>query len=349
MRLPDDGNGPDRISPIFVAIIFVAAIVAMVLWMNKENLVKSNKAPTVESSEEVEESKDLMHGNLTPDDFDFWEKYPAPTEVPADATPEPIATPDPSTDGKHFSITNDKGKEEWIAIDGYLKKHKYDFENLVYKSGKLQYYQNGNVTSYVGVDISKHQETVDFAKVKAAGIDFCMLRVGARGYSSGQLVEDEYFAENIEKASAARLDIGVYFFSQAVTEEEAIEEAELVLEKIGEFDVNYPIAFDMEYVDNDTARVEDLTKKQKTKIAKAFLDTIKEAGYTPVIYGKKEWLVKKIDLAELEEYDVWLAEYSKDPDYPYSFSMWQYSNQGSVDGIEGKVNMNISFIDYSEK
>ncbi len=349
MRLPDEGSDPDRISPIFVAILFVAAIVVMVLWMNKESLVKPNNTPVKENAQQTQEPEIPIQGTLTPDDLDFWDKYPAPTEVPPDVTPLPTETPDPSTDGKHFAITNEEGKEEWLEINDALQKHKYDFSKLAYKSGLLSYYKDGNEVSYAGVDISKHQEEVDFAKVKAAGFDFCMLRVGARGYSSGQLVLDDYFLENIEKATEARLDIGVYFFSQAVTEEEAIEEAEMVLEQIKEFEVNYPIAFDMEYVDNDTSRVEQLTKKQKTKIAKAFLETIEEAGYTPMIYGKKEWLVQKLNLVLLEEYDVWLAEYAKVPAYPYAFTMWQYSNQGKVDGIEGKVNLNISFIDYSEK
>ena len=201
----------------------------------------------------------------------------------------------------------------------------------------------------MGVDISKYQEYVDFTKLKKAGIDFCMLRLGARGYGTGQLVLDPYFQENIKRASDAGLDIGVYFFSQAITVEEAKEEANMVLEYIADYDVNYPVAFDMEYVQNDTARIEQLSVEEKTLITNAFLETIEIAGYTPMIYGKKEWLLKEIDLTDLQGYDIWLAQYEDMPDYPYQFTMWQYTNLGKVEGVSGKVDLNISFIDYSEK
>ena len=176
-----------------------------------------------------------------------------------------------------------------------------------------------------------------------------MLRVGARGYSSGQLVLDDYFLDNIKRASDAELEIGVYFFSQAVTEAEAIEEANLVLEQIQDYTVRYPIAFDMEYVDNDTSRVEGVSRADKTTIARAFLDTVKAAGYEPMIYGDKQWLIKQIDLSKLTEYDIWLSQLEDIPDYPYQFSMWQYDRQASIDGISGYANLDISFIDYSEK
>ena len=168
---------------------------------------------------------------------------------------------DPATDGKHTKIINDDGEEEWIEIDPDLAKHQYDFTKLVKKSDLLEYHEDGEEISFVGVDLSKYQEYVDFAKLKKAGIDFCMLRVGARGYGTGELVLDAYFQENIKRASDAGLEIGVYFFSQAVTVEEAKEEANMVIEYIEDYDVNYPVVFDMEYIPNDTARVEQLSKE----------------------------------------------------------------------------------------
>ena len=105
----------------------------------------------------------------------------------------------------------------------------------------------------------------------------------------------------------------------------------------------------MEPITNDTARIDNLSKSEKTDIAKTFLDTVQAAGYKPMIYGNKEWLIKQVDLSKLTAYDVWLSQQSDVPDYPYKFSMWQYSTDASIDGIAGYADLNISFIDYSEK
>ncbi len=292
----------------------------------------------------------MTGSSLHPDDFDFWDMYPEP-----EATPEPTQTPeavvenDPSTDGKHTLVQYADGKEEWVLISPYLPKHEYDFTKLVCQSSLMKYYEDGKQTSYVGVDISKYQDYVDFVKVKKAGINFVMLRVGARGYGTGQLILDEYFSENLKRATDAGLDVGVYFFSQAITKEEAVEEANMVIENLGEYQITYPVAYDMELVENDTARTDKLTKSEKTEMAKTFLDTIAAAGYKTMIYGNKEWLIKEIDMSKLTSYDVWLSQVADIPDYPYKFTMWQYQREGSVDGIAGYVNMNISFINYAEK
>lgn len=352
MRLPDEGNDAERISPVLIALIFITAIVVLVLWMNRDRFDKKEEIAVLQGGENAtveQENANQSTSALTPDDFDFWEKYPEITPKPVvEATPEPVVE-DPATDGKHTKIINDEGEEKWIEIDPDLQKHSYDFTKLVKQADLLKYYEDGKEISFVGVDLSKYQEYVDFSKLKKAGIDFCMLRVGARGYGTGQLVLDSYFQENIKRATDAGLDIGVYFFSQAVTIEEAQEEAKMVLEYIQDYEVNYPVVFDMEYVQNDTARVEQLSKEEKTLITQAFLEAVELEGYTPMIYGKKEWLLTKIDLGRLVGYDIWLADYSDIPDYPYQFSMWQYTNQGKVDGVSGKVDLNISFIDYTEK
>ena len=234
-------------------------------------------------------------------------------------------------------------------ISPYLPKHEYDFTRLVYQSNLMKYYEDGKLVSFVGADISKYQDYVDFGKLKKAGVDFVMLRVGARGYGSGQLVLDEYFAENIKRASDAGLEIGVYFFSQAISNEEAVEEANMVLENIKDYEITYPVAFDMEYIENDASRIDSLSKSEKTEITKTFLDTIQNAGYKAMLYGDKEWLLKDIDLSKLTAYDVWLSQESDIPDYPYRFTMWQYTKKASIDGIAGYADLNISFIDYSEK
>lgn len=256
---------------------------------------------------------------------------------------------DPSRDGKHTLVKGRDGSEEWVLINPYLEQNTYDFSNLSWKNKKMVYNEDGRQTSYVGVDLSKHNNTVDFVSMKASGVDFVMLRVGSRGYGSGQIMPDEKFVEYITQATQAGLQIGVYFYSQAITKDEAIEEANFVIQNLANYTLTYPVAFDMEYANNDSARIDVLTREEKTTIAKTFLKTIKEAGYKPMIYGTKEWLLKEIDLTKLTEYDIWLSQQENEPDYPYQFQMWQYSLSGTVSGVTGTVDMNISFVDYSEK
>lgn len=364
MRLPDEreereGLTPSIVSAIVIVVSFVLLLLALVLFLNSDALKKSKQPLQVASSYEEEtddgypDTKDLIGDvNASPADLDFWDMYPEAT-----ATPQPTATPkasvevaDPSTDGKHTKITNRDGEEEWVLISPYLPKHEYDFTMLVCQSDLMKYYVDGKQVSYVGIDVSEDEEYIDFTKVKKAGIDFVMVRLGARGYGTGQLMLDEYYTENIKRASDAGLDVGVYFFSQAINEAEAEEEANMVIQNLQGYDVEYPVALAMDYIDNDTARIERVASKaDKTTITKKFLETIKAAGYLPMLYGDKEWLVKEIDMSKLTEYDVWLSQHEDIPDYPYKFNMWQYSDTTMIDGISGYANMNISFIDYSEK
>lgn len=367
MRLPDDFEERQGLSPVVVSAmvavtLFVGVILIVVLLVNRqEESFQSGKGQETKPTSSViieensnQSSGELVSGStLSPDDLDFWDAYPVPTPetepsvAPSDK-PE-IVENDPSTDGKHTLIEYASGEEEWVLISPYLPKHEYDFTKLVCQSDLMKYYSEGKQTSFVGVDISKYQDYVDFVKLKKAGVDFVMIRVGARGYGSGQLVLDEYYTDNIKRATDADLEVGLYFFSQAVSVEEAVEEANMVLENIGEYEVTYPIAFDMEFIENDTSRIDVLSKSEKTTITKAFLDTIEAAGYNAMIYGNKEWLIKEIDMSKLTDYDVWLSQMKDIPDYPYKFTMWQYKNDATIDGIAGYADLNISFIDYSEK
>ena len=376
MRLPDDfeenntGLTPTVLSAIVAVTLFAGLILVMVLLLNRQE----PRRPRTEDNTDTESSVEFIHGanypdtdklisgsTLSPDDLDFWDKYPEQTQESSESKPgktsgekpskeaEVIVEEDPATDGKHTLVKNRDGKEEWVLISPYLPKHEYDFTKLVCQSDLMKYYEDGKQVSYVGADISKYQDYVDFVKLKKAGIQFVMIRVGARGYGSGQIVLDDYFTDNMKRASDAGLQIGVYFSSQAITVEEATEEAELVIEALEDYKISYPVAFDMSFVDNDTARIETLSKSEKTEITKTFLDRVAEEGYITMIYGDKEWLIKEIDMSKLTAYDVWLCQIQDVPDYPYRFTMWQYSNAGSVDGIAGYTNLNVSFIDYSEK
>lgn len=363
MKLPEDYNDKSGMTPTIVSTIvavslFVLVILAVVFFVNhKQKPPRQPQSPQqsavgMAAGDNYTDTADLIgDSSLTPDDFDFWDMYPQTTPEPepeAEATPAPQEL-DPATDGKHTLVVDRDGKEEWVLISPYLPKHEYDFTKLVCQSELMKYYEDGKQVSFVGVDISEAEGYVDFNKLKKAGIDFVMLRAGARGYSSGQLVLDEYFSDNIKRATDAKLEVGLYFFSQAINEVEAVQEAQVVLNLLEGYNIRYPVAFDMEYVSNDTSRVEAVSRADKTTIAKAFLDMIKAAGYEPVIYGDKQWLIKQIDLSKLTGYDVWLSQLEDVPDYPYRFSMWQYSRDGSIDGISGNANLNISFIDYSEK
>lgn len=369
MRLPDEYDD-EKIAglPVFYTVVgvscFILLLLGIVLFTNYDKFFKPEKNKTEESTqipsaeqeleeaEMIQETEPLISGSkLTSDDLDFWDMYPKEEteETVVTEETEEETKPDPATDGKHTLVVDRFGEEEWVTINPYLRKNSYDYTNLVSQSGLMKYYEGSRVTSYLGVDLSKTEGIVDFNKLKKAGVQFVMLRVGARGYGSGQLIIDDYFAEHIKGASDAGLQIGLYFSSAAITVEEAMEEAAFLLALIGEYKVTYPIAFDMGFVDNDTSRIEELSKEQKTEITRAFLEMIKTAGYTPMIYGNKEWLIKQLDLAALSEYDFWLSNQADLPDYPYSFSIWQYDTAASIDGIAGNARLNISFIDYSEK
>ncbi len=366
MRLPDDYDDKPKLNMSALKMIigvslFVVAVLVLVLLMNRDDFAGSsqgsNRGDNQTGNNQTgntgsDDADKIVPGTLSPDDFDFWDMYPEVTETPLPEetnSTEEVVEDDPATDGRHTLVINSDGEEEWVLISPYLPKHEYDYTRLVCKSNLMEYYEDGRQIAFVGVDISKNNDYIDFVELKKAGIDFVMIRVGVRGYGTGQLMLDDYFFENIKRATDAGLDIGLYFFSQAITKEEAIEEANMVLENIGEYKITYPIAFDMELISGDTARIDNLSREERTNIAKAFLDTIEEAGYKPMLYGNKEWLIKKVDLSKLTDYDIWLSQPGDLPDYPYKFNMWQYDTTAIVDGIAGYTNLNISFIDYSEK
>lgn len=373
MKLPQDFEEQPKMSPsvIYTAAgvsVFVLVVLTVVLLVNMQERGQRNPKPSPERPVQQEEdvsgsaavqkpvdypdTENLVGGELKPEDLDFWDMYPVKEEEepePEEGEKEEITQSDPATDGKHTLIKYSNGESEWALISPYLPKHEYDFTKLVCQSDRMKYYKDGKQISFVGVEISKYQEYVDFNKLKKDGIDFVMIRVGARGYGSGQLVMDEYFLDNMKRASDAGLEIGVYFFSQAVTEDEVVEEANLVLQSIQDYTVTYPVVFDMEYIENDTARVEQLSRDEKTVITKKFLKLVKDAGYNAMLYGNKEWLMKRIELSQLTDYDVWLSQPGDVPDYPYRFSMWEYTNTGTADGVAGHANLSISFIDYGEK
>lgn len=357
MRQTDDFEDKSGGLPILYMALgvsfFILAVLGIVLSMNKKPARKSDPAEniTAKSAEQEDTDSYVSSDKRTADQLDIWDMYPTDEEEPEEeaSSAEEESTTEETDDGSHFLLQYADGTEEWVKINPRWEKNTYDVTGIISSDGRLKYYSDGKKVSFIGVDISRYQKEVDFERLKADGIDFVMIRLGARGYKSGELQMDEYFAENIKNASEAGLDIGIYFYSQAVTSQEAVEEAALVLDNIKEYTIKYPIAFDMEFVDNDNARVETLTNEERTAVAAAFLNHIKAAGYTPMLYGTPEWLLKRIDVSKFTESCIWLAQEADLPTYPYRYEMWQYTTKGQVDGIDGFADLNISFVDYSAR
>jgi GH25 family lysozyme M1 (1,4-beta-N-acetylmuramidase) len=207
-------------------------------------------------------------------------------------------------------------------------------------SGFLRY-QSGTIKSKVGIDVSYVQGNIDWAKVKAAGVDFAIIRVGGRYYGSGGLYPDKMFTANIQGAQAAGLEVGVYYFSQATTTAEAKEEADYVLNNIKGFKLAFPVVFDWET--SKGYRTYGLDTAILNQCATTFCSTIANAGYTPTVYFNMTDGYLRYDLRAITDYSFWLAQYSKTPTFYYYFNMWQYSSTGTVDGISGNVDMDIFF------
>lgn len=223
----------------------------------------------------------------------------------------------------------------------------YDYANLTEKDGYKYYVdEEQGISSVLGIDVSEFQGDIDWAKVKEAGIEFVIIRLGYRGYGEeGKLVLDANFEKNIEGAKAAGLETGVYFFSQAVSDAEAKEEADFVLSHIEGHTLTMPVVFDTEEIKGDTARTDENTRERFTDNCIVFCDAIEEAGYDTMIYANMKWMAFTLNLERLTGYDFWYADYEAKPQCPYPFVMWQYTETGSVPGIEGNVDLNIWFVE----
>jgi lysozyme len=236
---------------------------------------------------------------------------------------------------------------DYIPVDTSVDKNEYD-PALFSKSddGRITY---NSETAKSGVDVSSYQGDIDWAQVSESGMDFAIIRMGYRGYGSGSLNTDEMFHTNVTGALESGMDVGVYFFSQAINESEARQEAEYVLEAVKDYDIKYPIVFDWEYITDDDARTDDIPQSVVTDCAIAFCETVKEAGYTPAIYFNVDLGYTEYEIGRIAEYTLWLAEYADIPTFYYEFHIWQYTNSGTVPGISTPADINISFDDYGSQ
>ena len=249
--------------------------------------------------------------------------------------------------GEEITESSTESEEEAKEEKG-LTANNVTMEQIVISSdGEYQYIHNGQTASHKGIDVSKYQKSIDWKKVKADGVEYAFIRVGCRGYgSSGTLIKDETFHQNVKGALAQGIEVGAYFFSQAVTVEEALEEAELVIEEVGHYDITYPVAIDIERIQNDTARQDALSKQARTEICIAFCERIKEAGFIPMVYGDLETFEMLLDAEMLSAYDFWICETDGKMTFPYEFAVWQYSHTGKVSGISTDTNISISIKEW---
>lgn len=237
--------------------------------------------------------------------------------------------------------------EVYVPLLTDVPLNQFDNQNYHNANNGLKYYiENGEVKNLAGIDVSAHNGDIDWHRVKAFGIDFAIVRVGFRGYESGAAKLDPNYEKNISGAIAAGIKVGVYFFSQALTIDEALEESNMVLDAINGYDISFPVIYDWEVIYDDNARTDEMKVEDFTDTAIAFCENIKNNGYVPMVYGSRKLCYLKYDMSRLK-YDFWLADYNPETSYYYSYQIWQYSSTGKVDGISGDVDLNLSFVDYS--
>lgn len=255
---------------------------------------------------------------------------------------------------------NVKEQVEYVAIDdiSMLIKTEDEIDPAVDDTGKPDMTEDSDKTEIqgmqptvenatLGIDVSKWNKDIDWEKVKESGVEFAIIRCGYRGSKTGSLVIDPYFEKNMKGAQEAGLKVGVYFFTQARNEVEAVEEASMVLSLIKNHYVTYPVFIDTEGA-GGKGRADNLDVETRTAVCKAFCDTIENAGFESGVYASKNWYNNRVNAADLEDYAIWMAEYRAVPTYEGYYMMWQYTSKGQVDGIEGNVDLNIRY-NYKEE
>ena len=232
----------------------------------------------------------------------------------------------------------------FLPIDQSLKMSELVQDRIkVTDEGEIQYTDEaGNVISHKGIDVSEYQGNINWDKVRADGVEFAIVRTHYRGYGTGRLVEDTKASANISGALASGIKVGAYVFSQAITEAEAVEEAQAAIDTLSPYvSGGVPIVIDVERVAGKNPRMDALTPAERTDVILAFCDKVTEAGYKPMIYFNTEMGALYIENERLEEIPKWYAWYATSLYFPYKYDIWQYKDTGSVSGISGNVDMNI--------
>lgn len=246
-----------------------------------------------------------------------------------------------------------KDKVEYVAIDDISLLIKTEAEIDAEAEDSAEANTDGDDTEIrqtsgvskngvLGIDVSKWQKEIDWDKVKNEGVDFAIIRCGYRGSVTGSLVEDPYFEQNIKGARAAGIKVGVYFFTQAVNEVEAVEEASMVISLVRDYELQYPVFIDTEGAGGN-GRADSLNVEERTAVCEAFCTTVKNAGLEAGVYASRNWYNNKLTASTLESYAIWLAEYRSVPLYQGYYQMWQYTSKGKINGINGNVDLNVSY------
>lgn len=258
---------------------------------------------------------------------------------------EPVT---PQGDPTPPSIIDYGGHE--IPVISDLPPNPYDSDLYVVNNG-IMTYQSDDVQTFMGIDVSSHQDDIDWMAVKQAGVDYAMIRAGYRGATEGRIYADNKFTYNINSAEAAGIDVGIYFFSQATTVEEAQQEADILIQWIKGYDIAYPVVFDWEFMHHiEGNRTGNMSGDTITDCALAFCSIIAQNGYTPMIYFNLDLAYNYYDLSRIGHIDFWLAEWHHvPPTFYYEFQMLQYTSQGTIPGITGELDLNICFVDYAGK
>ncbi len=250
----------------------------------------------------------------------------------------------------NFFVKGDIKYTGWQTIDGSLYYFTATGEKVtgeqIIQGAKYNFASDGSLItgfSSLGIDVSKWNGKIDWNAVKNSGVSYVIIRCGYRGSSTGKLVEDPTFQENIQGAIDAGLKVGVYFFTQAVDEVEAVEEASFVLDRIQNYKISYPVFLDVE---PSSGRGDEIDADTRTAVCKAFCETIQRSGYTAGIYANRTWLNGKMNIDELGAYKIWLAQYAATPTYTGRYDLWQYTATGKVSGISGDVDLNLSYMGY---
>lgn len=266
---------------------------------------------------------------------------PEEPDNPPDLPEEPEdPTPPEEPTGDYFYFS---GKKVYVVEE--MPKRSYNSSLFQVNENGFLTYDSDEYSCKIGIDVSRYQGTIDWAAVKSAGVDFAMLRLGYRGYGTGAIVKDTYFDQNIRNALANGIEVGVYFFSQAINEAEAVEEAEYCMDVLRSYSITYPIVFDWEPYDSSlNPRTDGLSDAMLTKCAVAFCQAVEARGYESMVYSNLTYFYLHFDLSKLVDFPLWLAQYNKTPTFYYHFDMWQYSSTGTVPGIDGNVDLNIQFI-----
>lgn len=252
-----------------------------------------------------------------------------------------------------FATSSNKGSEiseepEQIVIVPYTD---YDWTKLS-KDNNHYKYEDENYTSIFGIDVAAHQETIDWKKVKEAGVEFAYIRLGYRGAVEGILHTDLEFEKNYRGATENGIKVGVYWYAQPANIQEIVEEAKYVISVLNNRRLDLPIAFDFEeteFNDGSISRMHGMSGSERTKMAVTFCNEISKNHYDVMIYTNLYWAETFYNWKELEGYPVWYAQYATYPNFNKPLVMWQYDDNGHIDGIDRSVDLDLLFIRKSDQ